>query len=48
MDEPQLQAINDMGTRQLKSMSRMVDNLLDMARIRLDKFGAEAGARRDP
>jgi signal transduction histidine kinase len=37
MGEPQIQAMNEVGQRQLKSMSRMIDGLMDMARIRLDK-----------
>lgn len=32
-----LQAMNDVGRRQLDSMSRIIDDLLDMARIRLGK-----------
>lgn len=36
--DPQLQLMSDVGQRQLISMSRMVDDLLDMARIRLDKI----------
>jgi signal transduction histidine kinase len=37
MPEPQLRAMNDVGQRQLKSMSRMIDDLLDIASIRLGK-----------
>lgn len=35
--EPQLNAMIEVAQRQLKSMSRIVDDLLDMARIRLGK-----------
>jgi signal transduction histidine kinase len=38
MAEPKLQAMNELGQRQLISMSRMIDDLLDIARIRLDKI----------
>jgi signal transduction histidine kinase len=37
MSEPQMQAMTEVGQRQLKSMTRMVDDLLDITRIRLDK-----------
>jgi signal transduction histidine kinase len=37
MGEPQLNAMIDVAQRQLKSTSRIIDDLLDMARIRLGK-----------
>ena len=36
--DPQLQAMSEVAQRQLTSMSRMIDELLDMARIRLGKI----------
>ncbi len=36
-DDPHLQSMLHVGERQLTSMSRMIDDLLDLARIRLDK-----------
>lgn len=37
ISEPELRAMNEIGRRNLDSMSRIIDDLLDMARIRLDK-----------
>jgi signal transduction histidine kinase/CheY-like chemotaxis protein len=37
LHEPQLQAMNEVGHRQLNSMTRMIDDLLDITRIRLNK-----------
>jgi RNA polymerase sigma factor (sigma-70 family) len=37
MDEPQLQAMSELGERQLKSMKRMINDLLDISSISLDK-----------
>ncbi len=38
LNEPQIQAMNESGQRHLKSMGRTIDELMDIARIRLDKI----------
>ncbi len=43
LNEPQLQAMTELGERQLTSMKRMIDNLLDVAKIRLDKIELDRG-----